>query len=121
MSNFTVNGKFITKPPSVITEAIREKLEGLKYFEGVGAGKKYEIQRVTPSQITYVGSQRSSGQSESFSLNEMEIAIEIMKKLPVFNTDNVLLKEQIPSSLYQKRTPFFGILLQAEVIVEVAP
>jgi hypothetical protein len=119
MSNFTVNEKFITKPSSAIIEVIREKLEELKYFVGIGAGKKYEIRRVTSQGIVYVGSQRISGQPESFSLKEIEMAIEVMKKLPVFNTDNVLLKEKIPSSLYLKRTPLFGILAQTEVIVEV--
>ena len=121
MSNFTVNEKFITKPSSFVIQTIREKLEGEKYFVGIGAGKKYDIKRVTSQEILYVGSQRISGQPESLSLKEMESAIEIMKKLPVFNTDNILLKEKIPSSLYLKRTPLFGILAQTEVIVEVTP
>ena len=64
---------------------------------------------------------RKIPKTESFELKDIEMVIEIMKKLPVFNSDNVLLKEQIPSSLYQKRTPLFGILAQTEVIVEVTP
>lgn len=121
MSNFTVNEKFITKPSSVVIETMKEKLEELKYFVGIGQGKRFDIIRVTPRQIIYVGSQQKIAKPESFSLEEMGMAIEIMKKLPVFNTDNVLLKEQMPSSLYQRKTPLFGMLAQTEVIVEVTP
>jgi len=118
MSNFTINEKYITKPSAILIEVIKKKLKETNSFIGIGEEKEYNIKSISSKEITYVGSARNQGQPESVNINDLIIAIEVMKKLPVFNTNTDLLKEKIPSSLYRKRTPLFGILAQAEIIIE---
>jgi hypothetical protein len=119
MSNYTFNTKYITKPPDVIFDVIKEKLTEDGFFLGIGHGKEFKVNRISPLAIYYTGADRSSGKQEDLGIEELKAGIEELKKLHEFNTNTTLLKERISNVLYRKRTPFFGILTHTDIIVVV--
>lgn len=117
---YTVNRKYITKTADFIIEVIKTKVTEDGFFiTSTGKGKKYAVRRFSLTGISYVPADKLQDKSEIMDIEELKSAIEEMKKLPKFSTDAILLKERLPTSLYRKRTPLFGLLTYTEIIVEV--
>lgn len=120
MANYTINKRYITKSADVIIELIKTKLTEDGFFvTSTGKGKKYTVRRISSTGISYVPADKVLDKSEVMDIEELKSAIEEMKKLPVFSTDAILLKERLPNTLYRKRTPLFGLLTYTEMLVEV--
>lgn len=119
MSNYTFNTKYITKTPDFIIDVIKTKLTEDGFFLGIGHGKEFKVNRVSPVAIYYTGVDRSTAKQDDIEIEDLKSGIEELKKLHEFNTNTPLLKERISSVLYRKRTPFFGILTHTNIIVVV--
>jgi hypothetical protein len=119
MSNYTFNTKYITKPPDFIIDVIKTKLTEDGFFLGIGHGKEFKVNRISPVAIYYTGVDRSTGKQEDMGIEDLKAGIEELKKLHEFNTNTNLLKERISNVLYRKRTPLFGILTHTNIIVVV--
>ena len=119
MGNYTFNKAYITKPIDEIVEHINTKLKESNTFTGIGQGKKYTIIRVSPITIYYSGQDRNHGDPEEISIADLKVVLGQLKHLPTFNTNSQLLKDNIPHSLYRKRTPLFAILSHSGIIHEV--
>lgn len=117
MSKFTFNNKYITKSADTIVDVIKTKFSEDGHFTGTGQSKKYVVNRSSSTALYYTGFARNQSKQEEIDIEELKTAIEEMKKLPDFTTSTVLLKERIPGNLYRLRTPLFGILAHAEIIV----
>nr|NQU94271.1 hypothetical protein [Bacteroidota bacterium] len=117
MNNYTFNNKWVTKSADSIIDVIKTKLKEDRFFIGIGQGKKYNVNRISPIAIYYIADSRAQSKPEDISIEDLKITIEVLKKLGVFNSNTNLLKEKIPSGLYRKRTPLFGILSHSGIIV----
>ena len=120
MANYTINKRYITKSADFIIDVIKTKVTEDGFFvTSTGKGKKYAVRRVSSTGISYVTAERKQEKSDVMDIEELKSAIEEMKKLPKFSTDAILLKERLPTILYRKRTPLFGILTYTEILLEV--
>jgi hypothetical protein len=120
MGNYTINKRYITKSADFIIEVIKTKLtEDGCFVTSTGKGKKYTVKRISSTGISYVTADRNQDKSEVMDIEELKTAVEEMKKLPSFSTDAILLKERLPSNLYRKRTPLFGLLTYTEILLEI--
>jgi len=119
MSNYTFNTKYITKTPDVLIDVIKTKLNEDGFFLGIGHGKEFKVNRISPVAIYFTGVDRAQGKQEDLNIEDLKAGVEELKKLHEFNTNTALLKERISSVLYRKRTPLFGVLTHCEIIVVV--
>jgi hypothetical protein len=119
MSNYTFNTKYITKTPDFIIDVIKNKLNEDGFFLGIGHGKEFKVNRISPVAIYFTAVDRSTGKQDDLNIEDLKAGVEELKGLHEFNTNTNLLKERISSVLYRKRTPFFGVLTHCEIIVVV--
>jgi len=119
MSNYTFNTKYITKSADHIVEVIKTKLNEDGFFLGIGHGKEFKVNRVSPMAIYFMGVDRSADKQDDLGIEELKSGIEELKKLHEFNTNTILLKERISTVLYRKRAALFGILTHTNIIVTV--
>jgi hypothetical protein len=119
MSNYTFNTKYITKTPEFLIDVIKNKLTEDGYFLGIGHGKEFKVNRISPVAIYYTAAEKSHGKQENLGIEDLMVGLEELKKLHEFNTNTNLLKERISGVLYRKRTPLFGILTHCNIIVVV--
>jgi len=119
MSNYTFNRKYITKSADHLIDVIKTKLTEDGFFLGIGHGKEFKVNRISPMAIYFMGVDRSSGKQEDMGIEDLKSGIEELKKLHEFNTNTVLLRERISNVLYRKRAALFGILTHTEIIVLV--
>lgn len=120
MGNYTLNKRYITKSADFIIDVIKTKVSEEGFFmTSTGKGKKYLVRRFSSTTISYATSDKNQDKSEIFDIEELKTAIEDMKRLPKFSTDSILLKEKLPTNLFRKRTPLFGLLTYTEILLEV--
>ncbi len=119
MSNYTFNTRYITKTPDFIIDVIKTKLNEDGHFLGIGHGKEFKVNRISPVAIYYTAADRSNAKQEDLNIEDLKQGCEELKKLHEFNTNTNLLKERISSVLFRKRTALFGILTHCNIIVVV--
>lgn len=73
----------------------------------------YEAQ-VENESIFYKGGARNNGEEEEITKKDFVTGFDSVQTLPDINTNTV--KNDIPTSIYRKRTPFIGLLFSAKII-----
>jgi len=119
MNDFTFNPKYITKTDDKIIEVIKNNINDLDSFKGIGLEKIYIIKFVGSSSIKYFGKDRNKGKPEEISFDDIKNTFRTLKSLSVFNTNTEILKEKIPNTIYHMRTPLFAILYETKIIIKV--
>jgi hypothetical protein len=119
MANYAISLLLKNQSEENMIEKIKTQLGVDGYFTGIGMGKRYEIDRISANAVYYIGKDRSGGNVEEIAIADLKAAISILKSLDVFNTNTQELKDNIPRSIYRKRSPLFGILFHCGIIVKV--
>ena len=118
MSNYTLNPNFIHLSNEKILDVIKNELRKTDTIKSI-SGIIYSITSVNYNSIEFTGKDRNKGLPEEIDYENIEAALIILKSLKVFNTNNTILKRNIPNKIYKKRSPIFAILLSAKVIIKI--
>jgi hypothetical protein len=98
------------------TVSIALSEQGIKEINSISGSKIYRIKNANNITVETQSSERNSGEPETIYKTDFIDFIKILKKHTKFNTNSV--KQDLPSSIYRKRSPMFAILLALAIIVK---
>jgi len=117
MSDYTITAKYQSLSIDVVISLIKNQMSERNSISSI-SGVIYEITAVNEGNIVFKTKSRNRGETEIISFENIEIVLDILKGIELFNTSNPTLKMKIPNKVYKKRSPLFAILLATGVIIK---